>query len=79
MNKLGKLGSDYIMDDDVESIVKSHNGNIREMGYTIMGLEIEVDYIKESKSLTVEEKLNAVSKYKLVISALMKVINGDDQ
>ena len=79
MNKLGKLGSDYIMDDDVESIIERHNNNIKEMGYTIMGLEIEIDYIKESKFLTVEEKLNAVKKYKLVISALRKVINGDDQ
>ena len=78
MNKLGKPG-DYIMDKDIQAIIDMHNGDIKEMGWTMCGLNIEIQYIRESKFLTPEEKLAAVQRYKEVIEALRKEIDGEKQ
>lgn len=78
MNRLGKPG-DYIMDKDIQAIIDMHDGNIKEMSWTMSGLSIEIKYIRESKFLTPEEKLAAVQRYKEVIEALRKEINGEKQ
>ncbi len=78
MNKLGKPG-DYIMDKEIQAIVDMHDGNVKEMGWTMCGLNIEIQYLRESKWLTEEEREAAIKKYKEVIEALRKVIDGEEK
>jgi hypothetical protein len=76
---LGKKGQDYIMDDDIEKIIDSHDGDTQQMKYTLLGLNVEIQYIRESRNLSHEEKISAVQRYKKVIEALRKVIDGEEQ
>lgn len=77
MNKLGKKGADYIMDDDIQSIIDSHDGDIKQMGWTMGALNTEIKYIEESRHLSPDEKKEAVQRYKEVIEALRKEIEGE--
>ena len=78
MNKLGKPG-DYIMDKEIQAIVDMHDGNVKEMNWTMCGLNIEIQYIRESTFLTEEEREAAIKKYKEVIEALRRIVNGEEK
>jgi hypothetical protein len=55
-----------------------HDGDTNEMKWTMRGLNVEIQYIEESKHLTEEEKKSAIEKYKEVIKALRKIIYGEE-
>lgn len=76
---LGKPGTDYIMDKDTQAIIDSHDGDVKQMKYTMGGLNVEIQYIRESKHLTPEQKEKAVQRYKEVIEVLRKEVEGEKE